>query len=805
MSDLSETPRTPEHVDARTWVRWGMRLRRGERPESLSSPQRRLGQLELAEFQARAAHNLCETSLRFGGALLADAPGLGKTRVALVAAHKLRKITDVSSPILCCAPSRLLPRWRRAFTKAGLREGAEVVFCSHTALSRWDDPVHDPCVLIVDEAHRLRNPKARRSQMLAKLASRAHTLLVTATPVCKSLDDLHTLFSFFLAEDASRMLTGEDLGALFAAAKLGDAFGLERLIEEVVTRREQAPAEDGFGKRPGVRLKLLEYTASEQEEWIWQNLGRIASDLELVLLHANWPKGLLAEHLLRRWESGPRALMLSLESLRNYHVRWLDAARQGVHLDRSSFKELFEASSRDDGQGVFPFLLPESEDAPSQDLIDAVRANLDTLEELLDACARCRQNFGRDEAIVELLEELHDEKFLIFTGFVDAARGLFDTLEASLGSRAQIGLMTGEGAVATGVGAIGDQELLARFAPRAQEHQDFAEHHEVRVLIATDCLSEGMDLQDCGRIILADLPYTPLAVEQRVGRLLRPGSPHDEVVVYLPRPSSWPDSLGMRRRLDERLALAEGAHARYIAAGVLSTSSGEQAPRDDILAARETLDRWSHRELEAQANEVESSDMSGDWEAYHPRGHPGLWALVRGGTCEERASFAWWHISSAGRIRRTCAQVLPDLIEFFEQNPMFVRGEHEPAERFLASREAERLSRMLLAAHLAPFHLPASSPQVRLWREVVRENTTLEARTRWRARLLRPHTRGVELLLARLAERELSAREVFGALEQWLPESREESDRARDVPRLDLMSTVLVCDRMLAPCDRLDV
>jgi len=774
---------------------------------SIASPHK-IGQLELADFQARAAQRICQTSLRFGGALLADAPGLGKTRVGLAAAQRLRKITDASSPILCCAPSRLLPRWRRAFAHAGMREGSDVLFCSHALLSRWNTPSHDPCVLLVDEAHRFRNPTARRSQMLANLGVRAHVVLVTATPVCKSLDDLHNLFAYFLSDDASRKITGEDLTDVFEAASRGDGFGLDRLVEAIVTRREQAPAEEGFGKRPGVRLELLEYDAGEHEEWLWQNLGRIANELELVLLESNWPRGLLAEHLLRRWESGPRALQVSLESLRNYHRRWLDAARQGIHLDRSSFKALFETSSRDVGQGVFMFLLPETDRAPEARLIEAVEGNLDVLDDLLGACERCHQDFGRDGAILKLLEESQEEKFLIFTGFVDAARGLFESLCDALGSTAQIGLLTGEGAVATGVGQISDQELLSRFAPIAQEQEGCEPHHEVRILIATDCLSEGVDLQDCGRMVLADLPYTPLAIEQRVGRLLRPGSPHDEVIAYLPRPTSWPDSLGMRRRLDERLGVAKSAHTKYIAASALSTS-GESTSAPDVLAAQETLDRWMHRELRDAEGPREQRGCEGAWRGSHPRCSPGLWALVQSGVGED-VHISWWHVGAAGKMRRTCADVLPELIEFFDYDPTLEQddacGESESVESFLASREAARLSHLLLAAHMAPYRLAATSPQVRLWRErlLASGELTEQEQRRWRARLLRPHMRGIELLLERLLERAPPWRELLKVLGRWLPEVDDEA-LAR-APKVEILGTVaLHADRTLAPLERLDV
>ena len=94
------------------------------------------------------------------------------------------------------------------------------------------------------------------------------------------------------------------------------------------------------------------------------------------------------------------------------------------------------------------------------------------------------------------------------------------------------------------------EDVLRAFAPRAQGAPLPALALETNVLIATDLLSEGLNLQDAGRVIHYDLPWSPARLAQRVGRVDRAGSPHVriETVTFLP-PPPLADALAMERRL----------------------------------------------------------------------------------------------------------------------------------------------------------------------------------------------------------------------------------------------------------------
>ena len=101
--------------------------------------------------------------------------------------------------------------------------------------------------------------------------------------------------------------------------------------------------------------------------------------------------------------------------------------------------------------------------------------------------------------------------------------------------------------------------IIRRFAPRANlgENEDL-QGNDIRVLIATDIVSEGQNLQDCARVLNYDLHWNPVRLIQRFGRVDRIGSPHDEIHLHNMLPDMELDkSLGLTNRLGDRI---QGMH-----------------------------------------------------------------------------------------------------------------------------------------------------------------------------------------------------------------------------------------------------
>jgi hypothetical protein len=101
----------------------------------------------------------------------------------------------------------------------------------------------------------------------------------------------------------------------------------------------------------------------------------------------------------------------------------------------------------------------------------------------------------------------------------------------ALSDIAGVGMLTG-GRAEIASGPIPRWEALAMFAPRAQERPPPPAHQAMRLLITTDILAEGINLQDAGVVVHLDLPWTSALRDQRVGRCVRLGSAHPVVHVY---------------------------------------------------------------------------------------------------------------------------------------------------------------------------------------------------------------------------------------------------------------------------------
>jgi superfamily II DNA or RNA helicase len=149
------------------------------------------------------------------------------------------------------------------------------------------------------------------------------------------------------------------------------------------------------------------------------------------------------------------------------------------------------------------------------------------------------------QALIDLLRRESREKFLLFTQFADTATYLARALRNA-------GLEDVDC-------ATGDSEDPARqawrFSPESNEKlRDFPPGTQTRILIATDVLSEGQNLQDSARVINYDLPWAIIRLVQRAGRVDRIGQKHDSIHCYSFLPAEGVENIiKLRRRLSERL------------------------------------------------------------------------------------------------------------------------------------------------------------------------------------------------------------------------------------------------------------
>ncbi|HXV86199.1 MAG TPA: DEAD/DEAH box helicase, partial [Gemmatimonadales bacterium] len=488
--------------------------------------------------QRSAAQRVAGRLARFGGALLADATGLGKTYVALAVAGRFRHPTAV-------VPAALTTQWRRAahVTRVHLK------LVTHESLSRGGR-LAGAGLVIVDEAHRFRNPTTRRYDTLARAVCGVPVLLVTATPVVNRPADIGALLRLFLADHALALLGVPSIEAA-AAAQHDPALG-HALSAVMVARSTKATGLDNL--MPNARdgpLYADSTLTPDQLASVVQGIRRLAFPTlgdpaagELMRMHL----------LLRLASSGP-----ALEQTLVRHSRYLDHARaaagRGQRVSRRALAALL--ATPDDGQLDLDLLRGSADvridarhlEAEAQrvaQLLDRVRAAQD-----LDPKAQrlCR-------ALVDRQRDHPETKGIVFTTAVSTALHL-----ARLLRWRRVVVATGRGArIASG--PIGLTEALALFAPHGQHAAQPSSATRANLLIATDLVSEGLNLQDADLVVHYDLPWSPVRLAQRLGRVARLGSAHRQVDVwwFVP-PAAAAEHLALAARLATKAEtqLATGA------------------------------------------------------------------------------------------------------------------------------------------------------------------------------------------------------------------------------------------------------
>ena len=484
--------------------------------ERRSASDANIGDVVLRSHQLEAVRQVNTIIDEHHGCLLADDVGRGKTFVALAVARRWH------APVVI-VPAALRETWGQAMRRVGVC----YPLISHESLSRGGVSMAEPDGVIVDESHHFRNAGTRRHAVLADLAMRADVLLLSATPVQNRTDDLANQLALFLGSHASR----------------STADGLSQYVVRV-----DAGHDDWL---PVLRPARWVPVAADDARML-----RAIVDLPDPprALDAGDAGALRMLALVRLWASSRAALAASLAR----RLRLAAGIEQGLDAGRlPSRAEVAAWNGSDDGtvQLGFASLLVASTVAPGE--ADAVRAQLAREEPAVRGLlALIRATPDPDAERARTLAALADAhpgaRVLAFTGLARTARAYF----SHLAHRPGVALLTArEARIASG--RIPRQELLQRFAPRAQGVPDPPPRERVDLLIATDLLSEGVNLQDASIVVHLDLPWNPARLAQRVGRARRPSGMADVSSYLLSPPAPAEVVLAMEQRLRRKVEAAE--------------------------------------------------------------------------------------------------------------------------------------------------------------------------------------------------------------------------------------------------------
>lgn len=491
----------------------------------------------LAPHQVPAAVRLAAILGKHRGALLADAVGLGKSYVALAVALAR------GEPFVLVVPAVLVSQWR-----ALLKEhGAEAPIITHEGLSGSTVRLTDrPTVrlFLVDEAHRFRNPGTRRYRALARLVVDASVLLVTATPVHNRIGDICHLLRLFLRDHD---LTALGVPSLLKAARGDcDRRAVTAAVARLAVSRSRGRVRAGYELG---RVPLAFPIRAAGRSW---RVG-CAPDVVLRELVAGVARlrggsdaaALFRLVLLSQLASSLPAFRASLGRYEAFLEQGAVAATDGKTLTRADFRRLFPSGTEELQLVFLPLVLP-----PEGGVSTTSERDRDLVRYLRD---RARSSIDpKAEALGRLLDE-GDVKTIVFV----QARATLHHLMRQLRGRRVAAVAGDRGWF--GSEAASREEVIRAFAPRAQGASPPTAALTTHVLIATDLLSEGLNLQDAARVIHYDLPWSPARLAQREGRIDRAASPHSriETTTFLP-----PEPLAAALAVERRLAVKRRVQAR---------------------------------------------------------------------------------------------------------------------------------------------------------------------------------------------------------------------------------------------------
>lgn len=521
----------------------------------------------LKAFQRDAVARARLLLARRGGVLIADSVGLGKTHIALAL---VEPFLDAGHHVTVVGPAALERHWRSAAAAMPAFE-----WISYSRLSRGLWQAGERQAVVFDEAHALRNPRTRRYRAAAGLCRTSRVVLLSATPVNNGVWDLYHLIRLFSGDrdylDAGVASLRSAFEEAEKSALLGAAPSVQPVLRSIMIRRTRpllrdlaraSGAEDAGlvfpTQRPprAVRYSLVAHAGPEP----LADIGRLLPELSFppyrLAAYADAPRpahrdsfgmaALMRIALLKRLESSAIAFHRSIAAYRALLSRCVDGLARGLMIR----PDIALVSGGHDLQLTFEALLfdalPPGLDAAGY------RAELDGELECVDAMSRALapalESDGKLEALTTLLARMAGRhRILLFTQFRHTAQYLHDRLRG----RWRVGLIDGGGA-RLGSAVVHRSEVIRCFAPLANHAPAPPAHEAIDVLVATDVISEGFNLQDADVVISYDLPWNPVRLVQRIGRIDRLGSPHPTIASYHFLPGALEPYLGLLDRLSSK-------------------------------------------------------------------------------------------------------------------------------------------------------------------------------------------------------------------------------------------------------------
>lgn len=515
------------------------------------------------EYQEDAVKDAKMKLEEYGGVFISDVVGLGKTYIAAMLAQQLDGGTLVIAPPFLISKDNP-GSWRNVFFQFGVRQAEfESIGQLDRILERGTEKYKN---VIIDEAHRFRTESTQMFEKLFDICRGKRVILVTATPLNNTPLDILSQIKLFQNAHKSTLPNPEvrDLERYFKRLqnrlknldRKEDKEEFLKIIKEnaeeirnnvlrhLMVRRTRNSIITFYGddlKKQGLKFPEVSdpepiiYQFNKKTDNIFnQTLALIINDFKYSrytpLLYLK--KGVTQPEelsqinmgkfmkilLLKRLESSFFAFKQSVDRFLYSYRRFIEEYNKGrVFVSKKHINKIFELIEDNDEESIKSLI--ESEQAfeyRSDEFDKQLIIDLTHDFEILSKIKEMWKDINNDPKLEQFLQHLSTErvlkenKLLVFTESKETAEYLRDKLSVKYGSKVMV--------FSSDSNEVDRQTVIENYDANYNKQK---QKDDVRILISTDILSEGVNLHRSNVVINYDIPWNPVRMMQRVGRVNR--------------------------------------------------------------------------------------------------------------------------------------------------------------------------------------------------------------------------------------------------------------------------------------------
>lgn len=521
------------------------------------------------EYQEQAVLNAKKILLEYGGVFISDVVGLGKTYIATLLSGQLEGRTLVIAPPVLIDEANP-GSWKTAFSDFRIHADFKSIGKLDDLINSGTDKYSN---VIIDESHRFRTESTVTYEKLAQICRGKKVILVTATPYNNSPKDILSQIKLFQKSKKSTIPNMTDIESFFngldkklkkldrqkdyelyiKTIKENTKEIREKVLKYLMVRRTRTEIEKYFNedlreqniKFPDVeKPEPLFYQLNEEEDKIFsRTIELISKDFYYArytpLLYYVGKIGQLEIEsqrnmgkfmkilLIKRLESSFFAFKNSIDRfIRSYEMFIKEYKNGNVYVSKKYTNKIFELIENGDYGAIQKFIDEDkAEKYKSSDFRDDFINYLENDLKILKEIKNIWQKIERDPKLDLFLEMLKSDKILkknklvIFTESKETAEYLAQKLTEK--SSETVICFTGASEYSV------RNKVIENFDAKALDPKD-----DYRILVATEILSEGVNLHRSNVVINYDIPWNPTRMMQRVGRINRIDTKFNKIYTY---------------------------------------------------------------------------------------------------------------------------------------------------------------------------------------------------------------------------------------------------------------------------------